>query len=61
VIALNEDRFRRSKVQIGDLYINTHASAAQLQDWCRKVANIAGIGAHEYEFVLPSVTSKTAK
>ena len=57
VIALNGDRFRRSKVQIGDVYINTHASAAQLQDWCRKVAKIGGIGESEFKFIIPDDTS----
>ncbi len=52
VIATDGDRFRRSKVRIGDVYINTHASAAQLQDWCRKVAKIATIGADDFEFVM---------
>ena len=53
VIALKGDRFRRSKVQIGDVYINTHASAAQLQDWCRKVGKIGGIDASEFKFIIP--------
>lgn len=53
VIALNGDRFRRSKAQIGDVYINTHASAAQLQDWCRKVAGIGNFGLTDFEFVMP--------
>jgi hypothetical protein len=61
VIAMNGDRFRRSKVQIGDVYINTHASAAQLQDWCRKVAKIGTIGVDDFEFVMPDDTSKSAE
>lgn len=32
VISTNPDRFVRSKIQIGGLYLNTHASAAQLRD-----------------------------
>lgn len=59
VIAMNGERFRRSKVQIGGVYINTHASAAQLQEWCRKVAKIGTIGADEFEFVLSGDTSKS--
>jgi len=56
VIAMNGDRFRRSKVQICDLFVNTHASAAQLKDWCRKVANIAEISSNDFEFILPGDT-----
>ncbi len=53
VIAMNEERFRRSKTQIGNVYVNTHASAAQLQDWCGKVAEIGNIGPNDFEFVMP--------
>jgi predicted transport protein len=52
VIAMNEDRFHRSKAQIGNVFINTHASAAQLQDWCGKVAEIGRIGSNDFEFVM---------
>src|ERR1051326_1562372 len=58
VISLEADRFRRSKAQIGEVYINTHASAAQLQDWCRKVAKIASIDTNEFEFVMPADSPK---
>ena len=51
-IDLNGNRFRRSKVQLGDVFINTHASASQLKIWCRKIAKIASIGAQEFEFVM---------
>ena len=61
VIAMNGDRFRRSKVQVGDVYINTHASAAQLQDWCRKVATIGTIDADDFEFIMPDDTSKSVE
>ena len=60
-IATNEDRFRRSKARIGDVYINTHASAAQLQDWCRKVAEIGKIGLTDFEFVIQDDASKSAQ
>ncbi len=60
VIDKNADRFRRSKAQIGDVYINTHASAAQLKDWCRKVAKIGAIELHDFEFVMSDDTSKAA-
>lgn len=57
VIALDSARFRGSEVQIGDVFVNTHASAAQLQDWCRKVAEIGGIGSAGFEFVMPETSS----
>jgi hypothetical protein len=52
VIAMDGDRFRRSNVQIGDIFVNTHASAAQLKDWCRRVATIGAIGADDFDFVM---------
>jgi hypothetical protein len=58
VIAMNADRFRRSKAQIGEIFINTHASAAQLKDWCRKIANLAEISLNDFEFILPSDTAE---
>ena len=51
VVALDKDRFRRSKVQIGDIYVNTHASAASLREWCRRIARIALIENHDFEFI----------
>jgi len=51
-ISLTGDKYVRAKAQIGEVYINTHASAAQLQDWCRKVAEIAKIAAADFEFVV---------
>lgn len=53
VISTNGDRFRRSKTQIGDVYVNTHASAAQLREWCRKVAQIANVDLEDFAFVIP--------
>lgn len=53
VITMDVDRFRRSKAQIGDVYVNTHASAAQLQDWCGKVAEIGRFGSDDFEFIMP--------
>ncbi|MCY2995943.1 MAG: HNH endonuclease family protein [Planctomycetota bacterium] len=57
VIAMNEDRFHRSKAQIGNVYINTHAAAAQLQDWCGKVAELGRIGSTDFAFVMPDGAS----
>ena len=51
VLDLDKDRYRRSKVQIGVVFVNTHASAAQLQDWCRKVAKIGLISTSDFEFI----------
>ena len=60
VIAMNKDRFRQSKEQIGDVYVNTHASAAQLQVWCRRVAEIGKFSSADFEFVMPENTPKTS-
>lgn len=61
VIALEEDRFRRSKVRVGDVYVNTHGSAAQLQDWCRKVAEIGEFGSNDFAFVIPNDSARGKK
>jgi hypothetical protein len=61
VIALNGDRFRRSKKQIGDVFVNTHASAAQLQDWCRKVARLGSVDTGDFEFIKAEETPKPAE
>jgi len=53
VVSKDGERFRRSKIQIGDAFVNTHAGAAQLQDWCRKIAEFAGIAPADFEFILP--------
>ena len=57
VISLNENRFPRSKVRIEGIYVNTHASAARLREWCRKVATIADVRLDEFGFVIPDVGS----
>ena len=59
-VAMNGDRFLRSKVQIGGVCINTHASAATFLSWCRRVAEIGGIGQDEFEFVMPDDTLKSS-
>ena len=56
VVSLDEERFPRTKVQVGNVFINTHASAAQLQKWCEKIANRGGIVTDEFEFILPGAT-----
>ena len=59
-IALSPDRFRRSRRQIGTVHVNTHASAAQLREWCRKVADIGNISPDDFAFLMPENTLKTA-
>lgn len=61
VIAMDGDRFRRANARIGDVYINTHASAAQLKDWCRKVAEIGTISPSDFEFVMQDEVSKSVE
>jgi uncharacterized protein with ParB-like and HNH nuclease domain len=51
VVANDAGRFRRSKIEVGGVFINTHANAAVLQDWCRKIAEAGGIRPAEYEFI----------
>ena len=51
VSADREKFFSRANAKIGEVYVNNHASAAQLQAWCRRVAKIAGIAESEYAFV----------
>jgi hypothetical protein len=53
-VAMNGDRFSRSKVRIGDVYVNTHASAATFLKWCRRVAEIGGIAPVDFEFLMPT-------
>lgn len=60
VLASNESRFRRSKERIGSVVVNTHASASQLQSWCLRIAEAAGIGIHEFDYVLSEPASKPA-
>lgn len=60
-IADNGERFRRSKAVIGKTYVNTHASAAQFQEWCRKIAEIGKIELNDYEFIMPDDALKPAE
>jgi uncharacterized protein with ParB-like and HNH nuclease domain len=59
VVSRDPSRFQRSRLQVGDVYVNTHASAAQLQDWSRKIADLAGISPSDYEFIMPGEVSAT--
>jgi len=58
VLAPDESRFRRSKERIGSVVVNTHASASQLQTWCHRIAETAGIGVNEFDYILREPTSK---
>jgi hypothetical protein len=55
VLSSDATRFARSKAQIGDVYVQTHGSAKALRSFVKSIAQEAGIGEQEYEFVLPSV------
>jgi hypothetical protein len=59
VVSNDEKRFRRARAKIGDIYVNTHASANQLKEWCRKIAKIANINEVDYDFIIPESYEKT--
>ena len=50
VLSLSEEQFQMPRVRIGDVYVNTHASAATFQEWCKRVASHGNIQETEYEF-----------
>lgn len=50
-VTTDENRFHRSKAAIGGVYLNTHASAVQLREWCRKITEFAQIPITDYEFL----------
>jgi hypothetical protein len=52
VLAVDDAEFSRSKVRIGMIYVNTHASASQLQKWCRKIAEKGRFDPKEFQFIL---------
>lgn len=58
-ITTDENRFRRSSRKVGDVYINTHASAELFQDWCRKVAEIGKFDVNDYEFTIADQAPKS--
>ena len=61
VLAVDEAAFPRSKARIGQTYVNTHASAVQLQKWCRKIAEKGRFDPTEFEFVTSSPESKSGE
>jgi len=50
-ISKNPIRFARAKIQIGEVFINTHASASQLREWLKRFGDKAGYREDEYGFV----------
>ena len=55
VVSTDATRFARSRGQIGGVYVQTHGSAKTLRSFVKSIAQEAGIGEGEYEFVLPGV------
>jgi len=53
IVTQSDGQFLHSYVRIGDVYVNTHASAAAMQDWSRRIAKLAGVNEGDYGFVLP--------
>jgi len=52
-LSADPDRFPRSKVSVGGVYFNTHASVSELKRRLRKIAECAGISQTDYSFVMP--------
>lgn len=50
-LSADPGRFPRSKVMVGGVYFNTHASVHELKRRLKKIAERAGIGETEYSFV----------
>jgi hypothetical protein len=55
-LSRDPERFPRSKVIVGGVYFNTHASVHELKRRLRKIAERAGIGETDYGFVLANDT-----
>ncbi|GIW85803.1 MAG: hypothetical protein KatS3mg108_0127 [Isosphaeraceae bacterium] len=53
IVSFEPARFPRSKFQLGNVFVNTHASAAVLRDWCRRLAERAGLQPSDYGFITP--------
>lgn len=56
VLSADPDRFPKSKVILGGVYFNTHASVHELKRRLRKIAERAGIEETEYAFVTANDT-----
>lgn len=55
VLSVDSSRFTRSRGQIGGVYLQMHGSAKTLRTYVKWIAQEAGVGEFEYEFVLPSI------
>ena len=58
---LNGDRFRRSRAQIGNVHINTHASACSTAGLVQEGRKDWGIGELEFKFIIPDDRSNGAE
>ena len=52
VLSMDASRFARSRGQIGGVFVQMHGSAKTLRSFVKWIAQEAGIGEFEYEFVL---------
>ncbi len=52
-------RFVRARTQIGEIFVNTHASASQLRDWLRRVAEKASYSAEEYGYLFEDAKTQS--
>ena len=50
-LSIEADRFHRSKILVGGVFVNTHASGKALQLRVKKIMEYAGIFGSDYEFV----------
>ena len=50
-LSIEADRFHRSKILVGGVFVNTHASGKALQRRVKKIMEYAGIFGSDYEFV----------
>lgn len=55
-LSADPERFPRSKVIVGDVYFNTHASVRELKRRLRKIAERAGIAETDFGFVFANDT-----
>lgn len=51
-VSTSAERFPRSRVQIGGIYVNTHASAKTFLNWCKRIAASGGFPAGDFEFIM---------
>lgn len=58
IVSKDSNRFVRSKSQIGGVFVNTHASAEQLRDWLKKIAQRGGFEEEDYGYIIQDTTGK---